>query len=107
MARPLYISTSDAHASLGSMKILYSVVTGDHIPISFTVIVQQLPALSTNTSPVNQGKLDWSSCTKEALRSYFIKTDKLLNSIYSKYDAIRCTDANCDEPKEGYLHFLL
>ena len=95
------ISTVDAHDSLQSMHINYNLATTDHIPLSMSINVGNLPLLSPAEGIKQPGKLDWSKATKHLLEIYQSQTNALLDNIKLPKDAILCHDLNCSNPQHS------
>ena len=84
LARPLYICTADADASVGKMEILYQFATTDHIPVNISIDVDHLPGLCDTgmSKDFNKGRLDWSNIDQSLKKTYHSQTEILLNDIY-------------------------
>lgn len=89
------ISTADAHASLNNMEICYGLATSDHIPISITVNVNDIPMLVEKDLTDHVIKLDWSKVTDDDINKYSTLTEVLLQTIHLPRDALTCINPNC------------
>ena len=89
------LSTSDAHAILKSMEIIYDVAMSDHVPVVLVLDVDKLPELSLKPKTGCKTKLDWSKLSDKDVLSYFGRTNVLFNNIHLPYEAISCSNVNC------------
>lgn len=90
------LSTSDAHAILKSMEIIYDVSMSDHVPVVLVLDVDKLPELSQKPN-VCKTRLDWSKLSDNDVLSYFGRTNVLFSNLHLPYDAILCSDVNCKD----------
>uniref|UniRef100_A0A1A8AIU9 exodeoxyribonuclease III n=1 Tax=Nothobranchius furzeri TaxID=105023 RepID=A0A1A8AIU9_NOTFU len=91
------ISTADGHAALDSMSIKYGVTVSDHIPLAFSINVEQLPS-TMGVNYVNNYdniKLEWAALSDKDISGYSYNTDQYLNNISVAKEAILCKDVNC------------
>lgn len=90
------ISTSDAHATLKTMEILYEYSVADHVPLLIELDIACLPEL-THTMHGDRLKLDWCKLSKEDFMTYYLRTDEALGKIDLPRHAIMCTNVDCND----------
>ena len=55
------ISTEDAHSCITSMEVHYDLSMSDHIPVSMTLGVDMLPALTNECNDVTINQVEWAT----------------------------------------------
>ena len=83
------------------MRINYECATTDHVPISLSVNLGNIPTLVSVDNNVCEGKIDWSNLSEDDLKEYYFRTDILLSNIELPKYSIACHDINCKNPQHG------
>lgn len=89
------VCTADAHASLSHIDILYSYATSDHIPLSISLNVDNIPAVVDKLNDGCTTRIDWSKTTEDDIQKYFSLTDTLLQAVKVPREALTCLNPNC------------
>ena len=95
------ISTADAPHSLEVMRINYELVITDHLSLSLSANLGNLPAVLSVHNNMSVGKIGWSNLPVEDLVVYLTRSDTLLSSVELPKDAIVCRDINCKNQQHG------
>lgn len=72
------VTAADAHNAIESMRINYEFATTDHVPLSFTVNLGDVPAVMSVNTDMCVGKIDWSNLSDVDLMAYLTQFDNLL-----------------------------
>ena len=101
------VSSNDAHDAIKNIEICYNLATTDHIPVTMSLDVNNLPVLSKHANDYVNYKLDWSKLQQADINNYCTQTDILLQDINVPTEAAVCRNIHCknDSHVKGITKF--
>ena len=90
------VSSHDFHQSINDIAICYNISDEDHIPISFTMNVEHLPAISDITNDLT-AKINWDCISKSNCDLYNSNSDINLGKVLIPVNAVCCDILNCSD----------
>ena len=90
------VSSQDFHQSINDISVIYEMSDNDHIPVSFNVCVDNLPASSDAVNDIS-AKIKWDAVTDANRNLYYSNSDRNLGKIIIPVSAICCSNTACEE----------
>ena len=95
------LTTVDANNSIRDMNIMYECVSSDHKPLSFSILVPELPSCSFYTPNSYTKRVNWSKASYDSILNYTrlsrVKLQSLVSAFEDKSSVFTCRDPNCKD----------
>ena len=88
------VSSSDCHKSIENILVQYDMTDEDHIPVSISLEVDNLPKLSSLSNDIG-GRINWDCISDQNKKLYCDLSKKSLSSISIPVESLCCNDINC------------
>ena len=105
------VSSVDMHNSIKKIEVLYNISDEDHIPVMFSISVNNMPKL-TNCNNSTTSKINWDCIPESKLIEYSNNTSTQFSKIKVPAEAICCSNSNCTDKShmkelEGFYEYTL
>ena len=87
------VSSTDSHNAILDMSIDYDTSDEDHIPLSLSLSLENLPEMGASVQ-ADSPKVQWDRLSEQEIQQYRTMTDRLLSEL-SVPVALQCTDLHC------------
>ena len=89
------VSSHDFHQSIRDISICYDTTDEDHIPLSFILCVDNLPATSDTINDIS-AKIRWDGVSDSNRDIYYFNSSDNLGKIPIPIDTVCCNDIACE-----------
>ena len=93
------VSSHDAHKAITSADINYDYISSDHLPLSFTISLANLPEYKQNCEGNHLPRVIWDKVSQDMIEKYRTECRKNISDLNLLYDGLICTNTCCTNPK--------
>ena len=90
------VSSHDFHHSINNISICYDISNEDHIPVKFSLLVNNLPTITDTTNEI-YSTIRWDRATKNNRDTYYKNSNTNLGKVKIPIDAACCKNTSCND----------